>query len=205
MVELTMQSYVTLQQLKNYISKENCAHGRYQIIFLKIAIYKAIIFQSNGYQFAGAAFPDHLIAMFSKKDLLFSLPESSILEQLNGGYAKRILVLLRKEAEYPENIAFLKKILTAAQIDLEKDTLWGELNAPGQFSLLPALKEKHPESILVFGIPAPQLGIRAEIPFYQPFYFYGTHFIFSENLSLLEPDKTRKGNLWRALQQLYLK
>jgi hypothetical protein len=143
--------------------------------------------------------------MYSKRDFLFSIPENSMLEQAKGGFAKRVFVAIQSEPAFPENINFLSKILTAAGLNLEQDTMFAELDPDPKTSFLPLVKEKQAECILVFGITPKQLGLNINCPLYQPFDFYGTTFLFADSLSRLEPDKTLKAKLWQALQQLFLK
>jgi DNA polymerase III psi subunit len=142
--------------------------------------------------------------MFSENDKVYQIPEKLLLENARGGFARRVLVIVQAEPIHPNNLAFLTKILLAAGLDLEQDTLLVEIPEYDQTSFLPAAKEKQPASILVFGASPKQLGINAQIQFYQPTLFYGINFLFSEKLSTLEPDKTRKANLWQALRQMFL-
>lgn len=142
--------------------------------------------------------------MYSASDLLFRIPDKSVLEKASGGFARRIFVLALQEPDYPGGIDFLSKILTAARLNLEKDTLFAVIEPTEAPALLPAITQKQAQTILVFGLPLSQLGIQAEIPLYQPQIFYGTTFLCADKLSILEPDKNRKGKLWQALQHLFL-
>ena len=142
--------------------------------------------------------------MYSERDLLFSIPDKSLLSLATGSFAKRIFVVAQSEPAFPQSSQFLTKILTAAGINLEKDTLFAELKEQDQFSFLPVIKERHATHILVFGIAPKQLGLNANCLKYQPFDFYGSTFLFADQLSLLEPDKSLKAKLWQALQQLFL-
>jgi len=142
--------------------------------------------------------------MFSDTDLLYKIPERSILDQVKGAFAKRVAVVVLTETGSPEYTDFLKKILLAAGLDLENDTLLAELEAGGDLSFMPLLKSKQAESVLVFGLAPKQLGLHLDCPRYQPLRFYGLRFLFADKLSVLEPDQTLKRNLWQALQQMYL-
>ena len=113
-------------------------------------------------------------------------------------------MLFRSEPAHPGNLDFLKKILLAAGLDLEQDTLLAQIQETEQSSFLPKAKEKHPDTVLVFGPSPEQIGLNIQIPRYQPTPFYGTVLLFADKLSALEPDKTRKTNLWQALKQMYL-
>ena len=142
--------------------------------------------------------------MFTPRDLLILAPERSVLEGAAGQFARRIFILALAEPAAPGNRAFLSRILAAAQLDLERDTLYAEAAAADRVSLLPAIKEKQAEFILVFGRTPAQCGLALELPPYQPTAFYQTNLLFADALSALEPDKTRKGQLWLALKQWFV-
>lgn len=141
--------------------------------------------------------------MFSEKDLIFRAPEHTVLEFAGGGFARRILVIAGAGPEHPGSRDFLVKILAASRLNLERDTLFADVPTGQPLFIVPAIKQKHAEYILVFGLPPSLLGINAEMPLYQPRQFYGATFLFAESLAVLEPDKTRKGKLWQALQQIF--
>ncbi len=142
--------------------------------------------------------------MFSPDDLIFLVPEGSLLNEAQGGFARRLLVVTAAEPDAPDAQPFLSKILAAAQLNLAQDALLVEIPADRPFALLPALKSKQPAHVLVFGLSPESLGLALQIALYQPFTFYDSTFCFADKLSLLEPDKTRKAQLWRALQTMFL-
>ncbi|MBU6343441.1 MAG: hypothetical protein KGS48_18230 [Bacteroidetes bacterium] len=143
--------------------------------------------------------------LFSPDDSFFLAPEEPVIEAGLGQFARGILLLVLHEPESPGNRDFLIKILSAAQINPEKDTFWIESTNPNGLSVISFLKEKQAETVLVLGFTPQQIGLQTEIPCYIPTPFYNTIWLFSEPLSVLEPDKTRKGLLWKALQQCFLK
>ena len=143
--------------------------------------------------------------MYSEQDLLFNIPEKSILKIAHGNFARRVFVASLSEPDFPENTAFLEKVLKAAGMDLEKDTLFAEITEIEQYSFLPLVKEKQTEYVLVFGIPANHLGLHVNMPLYQPISFYTTTFLFADKLSTLVADKNMKAKLWQSLQLLFLK
>jgi hypothetical protein len=142
--------------------------------------------------------------MYSPDDLLFLAPDQSAQALFAGGFARKILLLVQAEPQFPGNQDFLVKILAAAQVNPEKDTLWATVDIHTSISLTPVLKLKQPDQILVFGFTPQMLGLQVDIPLYRPTDFYGTTWLFAEALSVLEPDKARKGMLWKSLQQLFL-
>lgn len=142
--------------------------------------------------------------MYSPEDLLFIAPDRDPVEFSTGAYARKIWLVVLEEPLFPGNKDFLVKILAAAQVNPEKDTLWTSVPVNISVGLTPTMKLKQPEHILVFGLTPQMLGLQVDIPLYKPTDFYGATWLFSEALSVLEPDKSRKGLLWKALQQLFL-
>jgi hypothetical protein len=143
--------------------------------------------------------------MFSPDELIFIAPEHSALDFSKGGFAKRVWVLVLEEPSTAiANRDFLAKVLAAANLNLEKDTLFAEIPAsiPVRFST--DLKQKEPEQVLVFGLSPAQLGLAIDTLPYNPIAFYGATWLFADVLSALEPDKNKKGQLWSALKQMFL-
>ena len=142
--------------------------------------------------------------MFPPDELLFLVPERSFTDIGEGGFARRIAVVILEESPVRDDRDFLTKILAAAQIDLTKDTLLASIPAGEPIGLNSILKERQAEQILVFGISPAQLGLTIAVRPYQPVYFYGATWLFGDALSVLEPDKTKKGLLWTALKGMFL-
>lgn len=142
--------------------------------------------------------------MYSPDDLVFLTPERSFLQAAKGAFARKVFVLFLQEPDFPGNRDFLIKILAAAQVNLEKDTFWVETVASSAPAPAGAFAQKKPDHVLVFGLTPAQVGLKIEAPLYQPMLFYGVNWLFADPLSVLEPDKQRKGLLWKALQQIFL-
>jgi hypothetical protein len=142
--------------------------------------------------------------MFSDDDLLFVAPEQALSELVKGNFARRVLVLQLEGARPLEERDFLLKILAAAQVNLDHDTHLAMIPAGKALAVTPYLKEKEPAIVLVFGLPPAQIGLQIPAPSYEPFTFYGCTWLFADSLATLEPDKQRKGQLWKALQVLFL-
>ena len=137
-------------------------------------------------------------------DLLFIAPENDLLQSAQGNFARQLIVCVLHEPDFPQNKDFLEKILTAAKLNMAQDALYVEIAGTEAFSLLLAIQKRHARQVLVFGVPPKQLGLSIQVPLYQPFEFYGADFLFAEKLSLLEPDRDRKGRLWAALKAMFL-
>lgn len=141
--------------------------------------------------------------MFITDELLFAVPERTIESFAEGRYARQILVLALEETS-PSNREFLIKILGATQLSLTDDCLLAQVPDGEPLSVPQFIREKQPAQVLVFGLIPSQLGLTIQIPLYQATEFYGTTWLFADALSVLEPDKAKKGQLWTALKALFL-
>lgn len=137
-------------------------------------------------------------------ELLFIAPEGDFLANAAGGFARQVLVVSVSEPGFVQGREFLAKVLAAAKLDFGKDTLFVEIPENEPLALVRAAQRKHAGVVLVFGILPAQAGLNVQANYYQPFQFGGTTFLFSEKLSLLEPDRDRKGKLWNALKIIFL-
>lgn len=143
--------------------------------------------------------------MFSPDDLIFLAPDRPVSDLAGGHFARRIWVLaLAEPAAATANRDFLTKVLAAANLNLEKDTRFAEIppNMPVHFSA--DMQHNKPAQVVVFGLQPAQIGLSVSMPLYQPVEFYGCTWLFADALSVLEPDKTRKGQLWSCLKQMFL-
>ncbi len=142
--------------------------------------------------------------MFLPDELLFLSPEQPVPGPVTGGFARRVYVLALAEPAFPGAREFLSKVLSSVQLNLDKDTLFAEIPELMQISFATELKNRHPEQVLVFGVTPSQLGLHIEAAYYRPLSFYGVTWLFADALSVLEPDKNRKSQLWTALRQMFL-
>lgn len=143
--------------------------------------------------------------MYSPGDLLFPVPEENVMAIAEGGFARQVLAIVCNEESFAEGNLFLEKVLTAAGLNLQQDVALAAVAPGSAVSLFPFPEHKRPQVILVFGIEPKDLGLRIESAWYVPTDFYGTVFLFAHKLSELQPDTGKKGELWRALQQIFLK
>ena len=133
--------------------------------------------------------------MFNPDELIFLAPEHGATDFSEGGFGRRVWVLVRSEpSRQVSNRDFLSKVLAAVQLNLEKDTLFAEIPVSLPLHFSTDLKNKTPEQVLVFGLPPAQLGLNIQAPLYFPVSFYGVTWLFADALEVLEPDKPGKGN-----------
>ncbi|MBL7790989.1 MAG: hypothetical protein JNK77_01600 [Saprospiraceae bacterium] len=140
-------------------------------------------------------------------DLFPISDQKQIDNQWVGKCQKGILVLAGEEIAQEANRAFLQKVLSAIQVDLDNDAAL-LLVAPGdqhRFAGIPA--QFAIKQVISFGVPLTQLGIQAALSPYQPAPIGNCKFLLAEPLALIREsrekgDNRRAGALWKALQSL---
>jgi hypothetical protein len=142
--------------------------------------------------------------LFSEKDLLIALPPDDLVGRLGTQLSRKTWVFHAEESEAASAArAFLTKMMTAVRLDLEQEVCLCHLSADQGASVAGLVSTYKPRHILVFGVPAPALGLRINILPYQPVNFYDTDWIFADALPVLEHDKDLKGRLWTAMKQVF--
>jgi len=142
--------------------------------------------------------------MLLSNELLFQAAEKSACASATGGFARQLMVMALSEPTAAANRDFLAKVLAAANLDLAQDALLAEILTHEPITIAPDLTIQQPKQVLVFGLSPSQLGLSFEVQPYQPLQFYGSTWLFADKLSVLEPDKQKKGQLWAALKQIFL-
>lgn len=142
--------------------------------------------------------------MLLANELLFLTPEKTALANAVGGFSRNLIVLALEEPNATANRDFLTKVLAAANLNLAQDALFAEIPSNESRALAPDLNAFKPKQVLVFGLSPAQLGLTFEMQTYQPCAFYGSTWLFADQLSALEPDKSKKTQLWSALKQIFL-
>ncbi len=129
---------------------------------------------------------------------------ANIHENVSGDNERRILIAFLDE-QRADLEAFIKKIITAAKLELEKDCLIlrGEDSSP--IPTFAKIKSTHKiEKAVLFGFAGRDLGFNIESPLYIPFEFNNCQFLFADKLSVIENSMERKKALWHGLQTLFL-
>ena len=139
---------------------------------------------------------------FSEQDQLYKIPDPVEKNRWEGNNARSLMILLH--ADGPEARNFVEKVLAAAKIDLLRDTTFLTVSADEALPLQAVLKQINAETVILFGPAASSLGLGINTSLYTPFEWQGRRWLFAESPALLEPDRTRKGLLWKALQQMFL-
>jgi len=137
---------------------------------------------------------------------LFILPNTKqALERAKGLNERSILVVMVGiEEQLPDLLNFLRKITTAAKINLDKDTAYLTLTPKHKIGWTGISQNINPKQALIFGKTPAELGLHLQVTPYQPFEFQGVQFIFADALSEIEQDQEKKKALWSVLQSVFL-
>lgn len=141
--------------------------------------------------------------MFSDRDLLFQVAESTDMPVFSGQYAKKVLLVALDEPEANDNQLFVQKLLQAANIQLASDTFFCLLKDSEKLQLGALIKKKQPDQVLIFGVNPAQLSLHIAIKPYQPVIFYETTLLFADKLSVLAPNKDLKTKMWTAMKEIF--
>ena len=129
--------------------------------------------------------------------------------QLKGKNTKGIFITYNVLDTENELQAFLAKILAAAKIDLEQDTLWLPAENIPSFSIAQLSSSNSVKYVLVFGRKPQDFGLNISIKLYQPFLLNNIRFVFADDLSIILKErkaggKVKSAALWNCLKAVFL-
>ncbi len=143
----------------------------------------------------------------------YTIPDSENFHSIVSGNNQRHILVGFLNEQRDELEVFVKKIISAAKIDLENDCLilmaHPDTVGRGDADIvsLPSfsqLRSQHKiEKVVLFGIKGKDMGFNIETPLYIPFEFNYCQFLFADKLSAIENSMERKKALWSALQTLF--
>jgi hypothetical protein len=136
---------------------------------------------------------------------IFPTPElSEFSAQLAGANGRQVLVGFFDEQSV-EREDYLKKIMSAAKLNLLEDCLILRGSQETKFPSFRDMQHAHKvQQAVFFGIKPSDLGLNLEIPPYQPIVFNKCVFLFVDKISVIEPSKERRAALWACLQKIFL-
>lgn len=138
------------------------------------------------------------------------IPDYSLLPlNLNsiGDNQRGILIVYLTEkgkAEAKMEEDFLKKVFSAVQLDLDKDTLMINLSIDSKISFRKLKSGIDFEKVYFFGLSPENLDWHIKPVFYNPFSFGGKEVLFCDAVEKIINNKEKKGLLWKALKYQFL-
>jgi len=137
------------------------------------------------------------------KDLpIYDIPQSAPSGSYGSPDGKFWIVLSDPEAKDPSLQALLSKILQAIGVTEDRDT-YQLIVGQRPFYLYPLLNQHREfKTILSFGINPKALGMAVSYSIYNLFQLKGHQFLFSDSLSEIESNLSKKRLLWESLKKL---
>jgi len=135
--------------------------------------------------------------------IVAKVEKESILKDCKGRNAKGVF-LLYKDSE-AEQVPFLAKILAAVQLDMEQDVIVFPSTDTQTFSLSDISESHSFKKAIIFGFAPQHIGLQVQFQKYQLYAIKDIQYLFADSLQEIENDKAKKGLLWGALQQLFVK
>ena len=142
---------------------------------------------------------------------LFAVPERHEFISRGQGANEKGLILSWEAEENSEKMeAFLGKILSALQLNLERDAFLLRLTPGAKLSFAGLREKQEIQHLVAFGIPPTRLGLHFEFSPYQAFQNEQITFLFADSLPEIyqerqEGGRQKSGALWNALQTIFLK
>ena len=141
---------------------------------------------------------------------LFATPERQLkASDLRGAGQRGIFIAYRADEAEDEQLAYLKKILAAAKIDLDTDVSALPLPAGEAVQLNLAVFPVPIAQLILFGVKPEQLCLNFQFPAYQAVSYQGVTFLQADAIGVIQEErlagkKQKAGALWLALQQIFL-
>ena len=136
---------------------------------------------------------------------IYKVPDlENFQEELSGNNQRCILIGFLDENRDELEI-FLKKIISSAKIEYEKDCIILRGSSAALLPPFSKINSMHKiEKAVLFGMNGNDLGLNIHTPLYIPFKFNNCSFMFADKLSVIEQSVERKKALWLGLQTLFL-
>jgi DNA polymerase III psi subunit len=142
---------------------------------------------------------------FFKQEVFWISPAAEILEQTTGDNARGVAIIAKVTEETSvEEMNLLSKILRSVNLDDKKDILLWKGPSVLPFNAIDLCRQTDSKTLLLFGFPPAQVGLRIQLQKYTPFSINGIQGLWSDSLSDLEKTKGLKNALWSGLQTLFL-
>ncbi|MDX1407083.1 MAG: hypothetical protein R3330_03090 [Saprospiraceae bacterium] len=112
------------------------------------------------------------------------------------------MLVLADAADAPAHLTLLKKILRAIGHDFDQDIWFATLESSESYRLLSSDVLQSVRTVLMFGIPPGNVGIRVHGA-QRILQYDGFRVIMAPALSVLAEDGNQKRALWNLLQEVF--
>jgi hypothetical protein len=136
-------------------------------------------------------------------DQIIQVQKTDVQAMLQGiGAAQTLVLYLAEPGQTPDQRALLPKIVSAAGLSLEQDTFHLQMPLDLQISLAQVCKMNQIKRVFVFGLPLPNLGLKATLIKNQWTTFLDFKILYTDSLSQLDQSKDLKLALWSGLKEV---
>ncbi len=140
---------------------------------------------------------------------LFVVPEIDP-KQCLGANNEQVLVVYQVTAAREDLEAFLGKILTAVQLDIQKDVALLAITPGTSFSLSRLRRQVPVRKAIFFGVEPGAVGLHCAGRRYAPLAFSDFTCVFADELGTIfqerqQGGKRLSGALWQSLQELFVR
>lgn len=140
---------------------------------------------------------------------IFAVPEpADTREKMEGDGNEGVLVLYQPSEAASDELGFLKRILQAVRLELERDVFLVHITPDQRVSLSGMRRGSGIRKVIAFGIDPARLGIRFNADLYQPVRHQDLVYLFADDIQRIhaerqQGEKRRAAALWRALQEMF--
>ena len=141
---------------------------------------------------------------------LFASPDRQLRSSdLIGQGGRGIFIAYEADSAEKERLDYLKKILGAAKIEMEQDTMTLAIQPGESLRLDTTAFHTSPKYILLFGVKPKQLSLNFQMRAYQAVTYRDTIFLYVDSLGTIQEERQagknqKAGALWLALKQIFL-
>lgn len=141
---------------------------------------------------------------------LFATPERQLTaSDLRGDGQRGIFIAYEVDEAEDKRLDYLKKILAAAKIDLDRDASYLPLKAEDLIHLNTEIFPQPLSQVILFGIQPEQLCLNFQLPPYQPISYQNITFLLIDTLGVIQEERLagksqKAGALWLALKHIFL-
>jgi hypothetical protein len=140
---------------------------------------------------------------------IFAVPEPLKIKNITEGDGNEgVLVLCQPPETAPDERDFLKRILQAVQLELDRDVFLVHITPDSRVSLSAIRRQAGIKKVLSFGIGPDRLGLRFNTDLYRPLHHQDLTYLFADDIQTIHEErqrgeKRRATALWRALQEMF--
>lgn len=122
---------------------------------------------------------------------------------VNGSNQKHLMIVYLK-SDKPFNVSFLEKILKAVKYNLTEDVALIGITPEDHFRFSDWQEKFTPQHVIVLGLTPQQIAVHLNHQLYTIQHCSNADFLFTDELTDIESDQSKKAALWGRLKEMFL-